>query len=592
MSAHPPPPAALAADAQISDQSLLTIMQDAQKYICTICENLQTHAGIQALRTESVNNNTNEIHTFIGYILAATQKSVITSLELPREKRLSISHRTPILLSDGGLARGDATSAAALNRIVQSVESLGLCHVPEDKTLDSTSPRETMEDDHADEVSSSPSGGGGGGVERPAAGTFETPSTAKVRSTSALLRDEAMSPMLPSPGLESLHVVEDIDKTLISTRASLRASFERLRSLGTPLHRSASARAGGGGASGEGGGSARGLSPHLSLSSSDGMETNSPDPAALARERNIQHAKIQQQLRIGTRRFNTEGYKAGLAYFGRYAGCKFNTPMQVAQFLRSAEGISRSQVGELLGKKDPFYREVALGYFSENYDVVGLELDQALRVLLTGNWMLHYESVNYMMGIFAEVFLTQNPNYKLKDRALLQGLANALVMLNGFQHNVQSKRTAMSLRRFTELVRSFDITEAHLTAADVKGFYKRISKTDISPQPSTTNEMTEAVLNYPTKRMMGRKLNRKGKRDRTYFVLREGCLFFFDKSVSFSFFLRFSSRRITASGLDTPECFCTFSLQFCVGQQERQLHAKPCCVSSRMRCSQAPCQRQ
>ena len=55
-------------------------------------------------------------------------------------------------------------------------------------------------------------------------------------------------------------------------------------------------------------------------------------------------------------------------------------------------------------------------------------------------------------------------------------------MLNGFQHNVQSKRTAMSLRRFTELVRSFDITEAHLTAADVKGFYKRISKTDISPQ--------------------------------------------------------------------------------------------------------------
>lgn len=47
MSTQPATPPALAADAQISDQSLLTIMEDAQKYICKICENLQTHAGIQ-----------------------------------------------------------------------------------------------------------------------------------------------------------------------------------------------------------------------------------------------------------------------------------------------------------------------------------------------------------------------------------------------------------------------------------------------------------------------------------------------------------------------------------------------------------------
>lgn len=323
---------------------------------------------MQVLRTEAVNNNTNEIHTFIGYILTAVQKSIITSLELPRKKRLSISRSTPILLSDGSSVRGDATSAAALNRIVQSVESLGLCHVPEDKphSHSTASARAPTEGSHESDVLSSASGGGGGGVERPASGTsFETPSTSRVRSSSsALLREEAMSPMLPSPGLESLNVVEDIDKTLISTRASLRASFERLRSLGTPLRRVGSTHSGGGGgggASGDGGGGAIGLSPHLSMASSDGMEASSPDPAALARERNIQHAKIQQQLRIGTRRFNTEGYKAGLAYFGRYAGCKFNTPMQVAQFLRSAEGISRNQVGELLGKKDPFYREVALG---------------------------------------------------------------------------------------------------------------------------------------------------------------------------------------------------------------------------------------
>ena len=116
--------------------------------------------------------------------------------------------------------------------------------------------------------------------------------------------------------------------------------------------------------------------------------------------------------------------------------------------------------------------------------MAGMELDQAIREFLTGNWLLPYESVAYVMvrhtvamewstvktlktalgfvctqGIFAEVFLAKNPEYKLRDETMLQGLANALIMLNGFQHNVQSKRTQMSLKRFTELVRSFDITE-------------------------------------------------------------------------------------------------------------------------------------
>ncbi len=69
----------------------------------------------------------------------------------------------------------------------------------------------------------------------------------------------------------------------------------------------------------------------------------------------------------------------------------------MAQFLRHAEGISKVQIGELLGKKSAFYQEVAVSFFSENYDVVGMELDQALRTFLTGNWTLHYESVDYMM---------------------------------------------------------------------------------------------------------------------------------------------------------------------------------------------------
>ena len=48
-------------------------------------------------------------------------------------------------------------------------------------------------------------------------------------------------------------------------------------------------------------------------------------------------------------------------------------------------------------------------------------------------------------------------------------------------------------------------------------------------QPPTVHDLTESVLNYPTKRELGHKLNRRGHKDSAYFVLRDGCLFFFDK---------------------------------------------------------------
>lgn len=295
----------IAADAQISDQALTTLISDTQEYLHTIIDNLKTHAGIQMLRSDAVKNNTNEIHMFVSYILAATQQSIISSIEAPRTKRLSISRKPQVILPDSALLKNDSSARSTLDRIIESVESLGLCQKPTVAAAD---------DDE---------GGGGGAKESPIT-TFEVP----------------QSPVLPAPDFESLRVVEGIDKTMSQSRASLRASFERVRSIGAS------------------------------------KQTEHADPASLARERNIQHAKIQQQHRIGTRIFNTEGYKAGLAYFGRYAGCHFDTPKQVcircseciaehsahlrhcyptscyfltqvAQFLRSAEGISKDQIGQV-----------------------------------------------------------------------------------------------------------------------------------------------------------------------------------------------------------------------------------------------------
>lgn len=61
---------------------------------------------------------------------------------------------------------------------------------------------------------------------------------------------------------------------------------------------------------------------------------------------------------------------------------------------------------------------------------------------------------------------------------------------------------------------------------------------------------------------IGRKLNRKGKRDRTYFVLREGCLFFFDKSVSSYFLCCFARQRtrdcVWLGCLSAFVCVCVF----------------------------------
>ncbi len=151
---------------------------------------------------------------------------------------------------------------------------------------------------------------------------------------------------MAAPAAQSLQAVEDIDRSLGTSRAALRASFEHVRSIGpkagislsttgrttawaaaTTTTPTAAAQPGAGAGAeaglGEGGGGAAaegaaGPSPGTTPGSADvdPEENIAVDAAALARERNIQHAKIQQQHRIGVRIFNTEGFKAGLSCVG------------------------------------------------------------------------------------------------------------------------------------------------------------------------------------------------------------------------------------------------------------------------------------
>jgi len=103
-------------------------------------------------------------------------------------------------------------------------------------------------------------------------------------------------------------------------------------------------------------------------------------------------------------------------------------------------------------------------------------------------------------GVFAEIFLKQNAGYKIQDVELLQGIANALLTLNGFQHNVQSKRTKMRRDRFTSLIRNFDSKVWHCAmlrlCPELKSLFVFLSRICCRMKTSKdfTNEFVKLIL--------------------------------------------------------------------------------------------------
>ena len=84
-------------------------------------------------------------------------------------------------------------------------------------------------------------------------------------------------------------------------------------------------------------------------------------------------------------------------------------PLEVAQFLKNTEGLSKTAIGEYIGSENPYNRSV-LHEFTNLHDFVDMFFTKAIRYYLS-SFRLPGESqiIDRIMEMFAEKFCKDNP---------------------------------------------------------------------------------------------------------------------------------------------------------------------------------------
>ena len=148
----------------------------------------------------------------------------------------------------------------------------------------------------------------------------------------------------------------------------------------------------------------------------------------------------------------------------------------VAAFLRDANDLDKTAVGEYLGERDEGCLAVMHAYV-DAMDFSEMALDEAIRAFLSG-FRLPGESqkIDRLMEKFAERFCVCNPGaYKSADTAYV--LAFSVIMLNTDAHNPQVKRK-MTAEQFLRNNRGID-DGADVPAAHLRELYDRIVSDEI-----------------------------------------------------------------------------------------------------------------
>lgn len=240
----------LTLEGQVSDQTLKTVIHDAQDTLVKLCGRLATHAGINLIRSQAEVNGTTEIQSFIGLVLAGVQKSVVSSLQIPASSVPSEAKTAPTTTE----VATQLAKKNSLQNIIANVQNMRLSQQI------GGSPHTTLR---------SPSA-------KLAVRRHSVSSAAPSRSSTP------RSPrILPNADLEA---AMNLDTDLHLTRCLMDVSHNNAVTATATAAQTTVITA-----------------------------TSTVDPA-VDQERHIQHAKVQQQHRIGVRIFNTQGYKAGLAY--------------------------------------------------------------------------------------------------------------------------------------------------------------------------------------------------------------------------------------------------------------------------------------
>jgi len=167
--------------------------------------------------------------------------------------------------------------------------------------------------------------------------------------------------------------------------------------------------------------------------------------------------------------------KKGVAAMQNLSRCG-ETPAEVAAFLRDANDLDKTAVGEYLGERDESCLAVMHAYV-DAMDFSEMALDEAIRAFLSG-FRLPGESqkIDRLMEKFAERFCVCNPGaYKSADTAYV--LAFSVIMLNTDAHNPQVKRK-MTAEQFLRNNRGID-DGADVPAAHLRELYDRIVSDEI-----------------------------------------------------------------------------------------------------------------
>eukprot|EP00211_Chloroparvula_japonica_P000492 CAMPEP_0119126116 /NCGR_PEP_ID=MMETSP1310-20130426/5159_1 /TAXON_ID=464262 /ORGANISM="Genus nov. species nov., Strain RCC2339" /LENGTH=1764 /DNA_ID=CAMNT_0007116253 /DNA_START=14 /DNA_END=5308 /DNA_ORIENTATION=- len=177
-----------------------------------------------------------------------------------------------------------------------------------------------------------------------------------------------------------------------------------------------------------------------------------------------------QQVKKGKQSFNMKP-KNGIKYLINIGHFQ-NTPKDIANFLYSADGLDKEQVGVYLGGKNDINRRVLYEYVDNHFCFKDVDFDIAIRKFLS-NFMLpkEAEQIDRIMEKFAERYYTDNNTiFANADAAYV--LAYATIMLATDLHSPAIKKK-ITLEQFKHNLRKLndgkDFQPAYLEA-----IYRRI----------------------------------------------------------------------------------------------------------------------
>ena len=172
--------------------------------------------------------------------------------------------------------------------------------------------------------------------------------------------------------------------------------------------------------------------------------TATPGPARAAVLRRNRYLK--RRLLACADHFNAKP-KKGLAYMAEI-GVLLDPPdpAAVADFLRHAPGLDKSEAGEFLGDHKEFNVAV-LNAYVKTFDFANATLDAALRAFLDGFRLPgEAQKISRFLEAFAEAYFAANPG-SVADADAAYVLSYSIIMLNTDQHNPQVKNK-MTLDQF------------------------------------------------------------------------------------------------------------------------------------------------